>query len=259
MKSRCSLVFDDNGSGLPVVLLHGFPLCRAMWQPQVQSLVEAGYRVVTPDLRGYGESPVGEGAVTMSRYADDVIALLDQLKIDRAVIGGMSMGGYVLCNLLERYPQRVCAAMFIVTRAAADDAEAKQRRTKLAGDAAEGRQNIIADAFQSVLFGPAARDELKSQVRDWMLQTSSQGMADGLIAMRDREDSIANLANFKLPSLVIGAEQDLAVPLGHSHVLNRGLPQGRLVTIADAGHMVNLERPDPFNRAVLEFLAEMSS
>jgi len=258
MSSKSPLVYDDSGSGLPVVLIHGFPLCRAMWQPQVEPLVGAGYRVITPDLRGFGDSPVGEGAVSMNRYADDLVALLDHLGIDRAVIGGMSMGGYVLCNLLERFPQRVSAAMFIVTRAAADDAEAKQRRTKLAGEAAEGRRDVIADAFQSVLFGPDTGDDLRQSVRDWMLKTPSQGMADGLIAMRDRGDSIAHLADFKLPALVIGAEQDLAVPLGHSHVLNRGLPQGRLVTIADAGHMVNLERPDAFNRALLEFLAEMS-
>lgn len=254
MTQDFQLVFDDQGDGVPVVLLHGFPLCRRMWLPQIGALTRAGYRVIAPDLRGYGESPVGEGPLNMDRYADDIVALLDSLEIDKAVVGGMSMGGYVLCNLLERYPERVRAAMFLVTRAAADDAEAKGRRTKLAAEAAAGRVAVIADAFQSVLFGPAATDDLKMLVREWMLRTPPEGMAGGLLAMRDRADSIASLPGFELPALVVGAEQDLAVPLGHSHILAQGLPQGRLVSIPGAGHMANMEFPEEFNEALLGFL-----
>ena len=121
------LGYDDFGSGPAVVLIHGFPLQRQMWRPQVEPLLDAGYRVILKDLRGFGESAAGNGA-TMDGYADDLIALLDLLGIDKAVIGGMSMGGYVLFNLLERYPQRFHAAMFIVTRAAADDVAGQAKR-----------------------------------------------------------------------------------------------------------------------------------
>ena len=105
-----TLKYDDSGSGLPVVLLHGFPLSRRMWQPQIDGLSQAGCRVICPDLPGFGASPPQRGMVSMDAYADAVIALLDKLKIEQAVVGGMSMGGYVLLNLVERYPQRLLAA-----------------------------------------------------------------------------------------------------------------------------------------------------
>ncbi len=120
--------YDDNGSGPAVCLIHGFPLDRRMWRPQVMTLASAGYRVITPDLRGFGESDATEGPYTMDLYADDLVKLLDHLGIGRAVVGGMSMGGYVLLNLLERHPDRLAAACFIVTRSGADDEAGKERR-----------------------------------------------------------------------------------------------------------------------------------
>jgi pimeloyl-ACP methyl ester carboxylesterase len=127
-----TLAYDDNGSGQPLLLIHGFPLNRTMWRPQIEALTQAGYRVITPDLRGFGESRPTSAAVSMSSYADDIVALMDHLRLPQAVVGGMSMGGYVLLNLLERYPERVSAAIFIVTRAGADDAAGKGKRTVLA-------------------------------------------------------------------------------------------------------------------------------
>jgi alpha/beta hydrolase fold len=111
----CILAYGDRGNGLPLVLIHGFPLCRKMWRPQAEALDRAGCRVITPDLRGFGESGLSSGTVSMDDYADDIVALMDHLGIDKAVVGGMSMGGYVLLNLLERYPERVAASVFIVS------------------------------------------------------------------------------------------------------------------------------------------------
>ena len=127
-----TLAYSDRGNGLPLVLIHGFPLCRKMWRPQAEALAKAGCRVITPDLRGFGESGLGSAATSMDLYADDIVALLDHLGLDKAVVGGMSMGGYVLLNLVERYPERVGAAIFIVTKAGPDDDEIKARRSALA-------------------------------------------------------------------------------------------------------------------------------
>ena len=127
-----SLAYSDRGTGLPLILIHGFPLCRAMWAPQAEALSRANCRVITPDLRGFGQSGSGSGSASMELYADDIVALMDHLKIDKAVVGGMSMGGYVLLNLLERYPERVAAPIFIVTKAGGDDEAGKARRTALA-------------------------------------------------------------------------------------------------------------------------------
>lgn len=250
------LRYDDVGRGPVVVLIHGFPLCRQMWRPQLEELAAAGYRVLAPDLPGYGESPL-QGATSMDLYADALIGLLDQLKIDKAVFGGMSMGGYVLCNLLERYPQRLHSAMFLMTRAGADDAEARSKRTALAAEAANGNLGPIVEAFESILFAPGGarkRPELVSQVRAWMLATDPHGVAAGLLAMRDRRDSLELLRSFTLPCLVVGAEQDVAIALGHAQLLAEQLPDARLEVIPGAGHLANLEEPELFSAVLRDFL-----
>jgi len=256
------LVYDDIGSGPAVILLHGFPLCRQMWRPQVEALATAGYRVITPDLRGFGESEAPDGPHTMSIFADDVACLLVHLGIERVVVGGMSMGGYVLLNLVERYPHRVTAAMFLVTRAAADDEPARMRRSSLAAEVAAGRPQTVTDAFEGILFAgstPAVRPELVAEVKTWMTATAPRGLVGGLLAMRDRKDYIDLLPSFDLPALVIGAEADRAVPPEHSRMLAEGLPNGRLCMIAEAGHMANLERPEAFNVCLLDFLRGLRS
>lgn len=252
------LAYDDYGSGPAVVLLHGFPLVRQMWQPQIRALTGAGYRVVTPDLRGFGESEAPNGPYAMSNYADDVIGLIDHLDIEQAVVGGMSMGGYVLFNLLERYAQRLTAAAFLVTRAAGDDEAGGAKRTKLAQSAHEEGAQPVAEAFSGVLFAPDTprlRPELVAQVEGWMLATEVRGLTGGLLAMRDRKDYSEVLAAFTLPALVVGAEQDRAIPLEHSQALHERLPNSRLCVVPGAGHLANLEAPEVFNRCLLEFLA----
>jgi 3-oxoadipate enol-lactonase len=253
-----ALAYDDQGSGPAVVLLHGFPLCRQMWQPQISTLIDAGYRVITPDLRGFGESEAPDGPYSMEVYADDVVGLLDHLGIDRAIIGGMSMGGYVLLNLLERYRQRAAGAAFLVTRAAGDDYEGGAKRTKLAHAAREQGAQPVAEVFSGLLFAPDTprlRPDLVAQVEGWMMATDVRGLAGGLIAMRDRRDYSDALAAFDLPALVIGAELDKAVPLAHSQLLHERLPDSRLCVISGAGHLANLEDPQAFSACLVDFLA----
>jgi pimeloyl-ACP methyl ester carboxylesterase len=251
--------YDDTGSGLPVVLLHGFPLNRRMWQPQTTVLAAAGCRVICPDLPGFGATPPQRGVVSMDAYADAVIALLDRLGIDRAVVGGMSMGGYVLLNLVERYPQRLLAALYLVTRAAADDPAGKVRRVELADQVRGGNRSVVPEVFEQLLFAPETlkkRPELVAEVRRWMDAASPAGVAGGLLAMRSRRDYLGMLAELRVPALVIGAAQDLAVPPVHAEALAAGLPEAELHIIPKAGHMANLEQPEMFNRIVLDFLGK---
>ena len=257
MQKQPILAYDDNGTGQPVVLIHGFPLSREMWTPQVEALLKGGCRVITPDLPGFGESAPLSGTVSMSRYADAVIALLDQLGIDRAVVGGMSMGGYVLLNLVERYPQRLTAALYLVTRAAADDAAGKVRRAELAGEVRGGNRDVVPDAFEKLLFAPETpvrQPQLVGKVRDWMDAASPEGVAGALLAMRSRKDYVKLLPALPVPALVVGAEQDLAIPPAHAEALAAGLPAAELHIIANAGHMANLEQPAAFNKVLLDFL-----
>lgn len=256
------LAFDDAVSGLPVVLLHGFPLCRAMWTPQVEALTRAGYRVVTPDLPGFGGSPPLAGTATMGRYADTVISLLDRLGIERAVVGGMSMGGYVLLNLAERYPERLLAALYLVTKAAADDQAGKARRVELAGEVRGGNRQVVPEAFERVLFAPETtrrQPELTSRVRQWMDAASPEGVAGALLAMRNRRDYLSLLPTLDTPALVVGAAEDVAIPPVHAEALAKGLPDAELHIIVGAGHMANLEQPEAFNRVLLNFLTRFRS
>ncbi len=256
------LKFDDNGFGLPVVLIHGFPLNRQMWRPQVTALVNAGCRVICPDLPGFGESAPLVGNASMSAYADAVIGMLDELGVERAVIGGMSMGGYVLLNLAERYPERLLGTMFLVTRAAADDEAGKEKRTMLAREVASGNRMIVPDTFAQVLFAPDTPLEMPKMVsaaRRWMETTPAEGVVGGLLAMRDRDDYLDRLSGLNVPALVVGAEKDLAVPLEHAQVMADLLPDAELRVVSAAGHMANLEQPEIFNRYLLEFLSEFHS
>jgi pimeloyl-ACP methyl ester carboxylesterase len=253
-----TLAYDEQGSGLPVVLIHGFPLNRKMWQPQVEMLARSGCRVICPDLQGFGESRLSGQQVTMSLYADAVINLLDGLDINRAVVGGMSMGGYVLFNLVERFPERLLGVMFLVTRAAADDAAGRAKRSMLATEVENGNLRAVPDAFVRVLFAPQTaqeKPELVSKVGQWMESTSAKGAVAGLLAMRDRADYTEKIDALNVPALVVGAELDLAVPPEHARALAAGLPDAKLEIIPGAGHMVNLEKPVPFNQVLLEFLA----
>ena len=253
-----TLAYSDRGNGLPLVLVHGFPLCRKMWRPQNDTLAKAGCRIITPDLRGFGESGMSSGIVSMDIYADDIVALLDHLGIDKAVVGGMSMGGYVLLNLLERYPDRVAAPIFIVTKAGGDDDAGKARRTALAEACRAQGILPVAEAFRNLLFAPATlsdNPELVDVVFGWVNATAPQGASGGLIAMRDRKDCIALLGSIGQPALVIAADQDQAVPVENSRIIAEGLPDAKFCIMHGGGHLVNLEQPEEFNAAILEFLA----
>jgi pimeloyl-ACP methyl ester carboxylesterase len=252
-----SLSYGDTGSGPAVVLLHGFPLSRDMWQPQEEALAKAGFRLITPDLRGFGESDVPEGPYSMSLFADDVIALMDYLAIDRAVVGGMSMGGYILLNLLERYPERVVAACFITTRSTSDSESAKAGRLAVLEKVKKvGTRTVAELSTATLLAGETLKSnpELVNTVYRWMTSVDIRGIEGALHALLDRKDYSAVLGSFELPSLVIGADQDSAVQPVDLRILSEGLPNTELCVIPRAGHMANLEQPEAFNDCLLRFL-----
>jgi pimeloyl-ACP methyl ester carboxylesterase len=231
-----------------------------MWRPQAEVLAKTGCRVITPDLRGFGESGLPPGTVSMDTYANDIVALMDHLKIDKAAVGGMSMGGYVLLNLLERYPGRVAAPIFITTKAGGDDDAGKSRRTALAEACRIQGIQPVTEAFRNILFAPetlAENPELVYEIFGWINATTPQGASAALIAMRDRKDFVALLGSISQPALVIGADQDQAAPMEHSRIIAEGLPDAELCILHGGGHMVNMEQPVGFNEAILEFLSEL--
>ena len=251
------IAFDDCGDGPAVLLIHGFPLNRKMWQPQLLPLVDAGYRVIAPDLRGFGDSDAPLAGYGMDGFADDLIALLDGLKIERAVVGGMSMGGYILMNLLERHPERVRAACFIATKSSADDEAGRARRSAMAAEAESLGANPIIKIFAELLFAADTiqrAPELIASVTAWMRDTNPRALAGGLLAMRDRKDYTPLLPGFRHPSLVLAGAEDRAASPHAVELLTAGLTGCQSRIIAKAGHMVNMEQPEEFNAALLQFL-----
>ena len=252
-----TLSFDDCGTGPALLLIHGFPLNRQMWRSQLEPLSNAGYRVIAPDLRGFGASEVPAGEYSIGGFADDLIALMDALQLKHAVIGGMSMGGYILLDLLQRYPDRVSAACFIATKSFADDEEGRARRSAMAAQAERLGANPIIKIFAELLFAPAtsnSQPELIAQVTSWMRSTHPRALAGGLLAMRDRKDATPLLPGFRQPSLVVVGSEDSSAAGSALKLFQAGLPHCESHVIAAAGHMVNMEQPAEFNAILLGFL-----
>jgi 3-oxoadipate enol-lactonase len=248
--------YDDVGLGSPVVLIHGYPFNRSLWTEQVQAL-SSRYRVVTPDLRGFGESDSSEGPVTMNQMAQDVAKLMDQLGIDHAVIGGLSMGGYVALAFAKQFPSRVKALILADTRAQGDTEEGKQTRSQTAEKALSEGMAGIADAMLPKLLTPetvSKRPEVVKRVRDMMLKTKPQGAASALLGMAQREDLSEFISTIAVPTMVIVGREDAITPVGDSEKMESKIQPSHLVVLDNAGHVSNLEQTEHFNYALVKFL-----
>lgn len=253
------IAFDVAGEGLPVVLLHGFPFNRSMWREQAASL-RASYQIITPDLRGQGESELSETATTMATMASDVAALLDELKIERAVVGGLSMGGYVTLAFYHLYPERVRALVLADTKAQADTLEAREMREQQALKILREGMSSIADAMLPKLLANEtlnAQPEIVARVREMILSTQPRGAAAALRGMAVREDRTSLLPQIDVPTLVIVGSEDAITPPELSRAMHQEIRGSRLEVIAGAAHVSNLERPSEFNRALQTFLASL--
>jgi len=252
------LAFTDRGIGPVVVPLHGFPLSRVMWARQIEAL-SASYRVIAPDLRGHGESPVPDGVYTMESMADDVVELLDRLGIDDPVaLGGLSMGGYVALALALKHPNRVRALMLLDTKAEADSPEAAEGREKSAKAVLEaGHPGSVVEAMIPKLFAEATIKEnpgLVDSFRALMEKTSAAGVAGALRGMAVRPDQTGRLGEIQVPSLVIVGEHDAITPPEGARAMAEALPESRFEVIPGAGHLAPCENPEAVNAVILKFL-----
>ena len=260
MKARIDGVeieYDVRGEGAPLLLLHAFPLGLFMWETQVEAL-SATHRVVRFDARGFGGSAAGEGPLTMERIADDGAFLLDHLGIERAVVGGCSMGGYAAFAFVRRHPQRLAGLILQDTRAGADSAEARASRATLAAKVlAEGASAAVA-AFLPKLLGETTQRErlaLVASVRERILGTPPQGIASALHGLAARADSRETLPTIAVPTLVLVGAEDVLTPPSEAATMAAAIPRARLDVIPAAGHLANLENPGAVNAALRAFLA----
>ena len=253
---KFALHFHEKGRGLPLPLIHGFPFSSRMWDRQLDSLSQTA-RVLTPDLPGFGETPASS-STSVEKLAEDCAALLDALgSSEPAVIGGLSMGGYIALAFVRLFPTRVRGLILASTRAGADSAEGKANRDKSIAQVKESGPSSVIAAMHPKLLAPSTYSEqaaLTEELKEIMQESSSEGVVAALTAMRDRPDSTPLLGKISVPTLVIHGKEDAIIPPSEAQLIAAEIPHSELHLIEKAGHLPNMEQPEKFNRIVVNFL-----
>jgi 3-oxoadipate enol-lactonase len=249
------LTVDVRGSGAAVLFVHGFPFDRTMWRHQLAAL--SRWKRVAPDMRGIGESSAPGDGYSIARYADDLIGVLDALEIDRAVVCGLSMGGYIALDLMRRYAARVSALILCDTRPEADTADARRGRDELIQLALDRGAEAVGERLLPRLLAAATfadQPEVVEQYREMTRRVSVPGMVGALRAMRERPDSTPWLDQIRVPTLVIVGSEDQVSPPAVAETMVRAIPGAALALIPAAGHLAPLEQPLATSRVLEGFL-----
>jgi 3-oxoadipate enol-lactonase len=244
---------DSEGPGPAIVFIHGFPLTGEMWKTQLAALTGRA-RGVAYDVRGFGGSPAGDGQYTLEVFVDDVLALLDHLKLEKAALCGLSMGGYIALRAAEKAPKRVSGLLLCDTRSDADSNESKLRR---AGSMAMVKSRGVAELAKAFLPSVLVRAAALAEARRLAESNGPGGICGALLAMASRTDTTASLSKLTVPATVLVGEKDTLSPPELGRELASRIPGAEFRLVADAGHLSNLDRPEEFNRALLEFVEKL--
>lgn len=250
------LYIEDKGQGEAVILLHGFPLDHRMWQSQIDAL-SANYRVITPDLRGMGQSDVPTTNISIDQYADDILLMMDKMDIQKAALGGFSMGGYVAFALLRKAPERFNALLFANTRPEADGPEARKNRMNMAVALYDKGAAAAKDAMlPKLLTEQTAKEQpaLVESLSEVMGSMPAEGLVHASLAMAFRPDSVELLSLISVPTLVIAGEKDGIAPPDVMRKMADAIPGASFHVIPAASHLAPMEKPEAFNALLLEFL-----
>ena len=247
----------ESGKGRPLVLIHAFPLSADMWRRQLDRVPD-GWRFVAPDLRGFGPAAADEHPLTMDDYAGDVLGVMDAATIETAVIGGLSMGGYVTFALFRRAPDRFAGVVLADTKAQADTEAGLAARRALLETLRTGGVSAVADSMMTKVVGETTRREnpqVMTCVRQLMEANKPEAVAAAVHALMGRPDSTPDLGRIRCPALVIVGEEDTVTPPADAELLARTIPATELAALPRAGHLSNLEVPEDFSGALTRFLS----
>lgn len=234
-----NLHFIESGKGPAMLLLHGYPLDHSIWNLIIPFLSRDA-RLIMPDLRGHGRSPSPDGVYSMKEMADDVLELMSELSVEKVVLVGHSMGGYVAANFVHHYPHRVSGFVMVASRAKADSEEKKLERFRAAEQVLKSGVEVVVDPMLVKL---TSKTSLHIQLRQIMMQTSPIGISGTLRGIAEREDATPWLLKVKVPSLVIAGDIDKIIPLEESRELAELLPNCELAIVKNCGHMPMMESP----------------
>lgn len=249
---------DTGGQGTPALLIHGFPFNHTMWQPQIDALGDS-FRLIVPDLRGCGDSdaPEDRSSYSMDVFANDLKGLIDELGLDKVVLVGLSMGGYISFAFLRKYRDNVAGLVLADTRAEADPPEAIEKRTKQQDQVAREGTSGLIDALTPALLSKTTMDEkpeVAARLKE-VMDNPAAGFIGSLEAMKQRSASTNDLAGISVPTLIVNGENDPLMPMEVARGLHEAIGGSELVAIPSAGHISNMEGPEDFNRALEGFLS----
>jgi pimeloyl-ACP methyl ester carboxylesterase len=258
LPSGLEVAYEESGQGIPLLFIHGWPHNALLWSAQLSGLQTLA-RCIAPDLRGFGDTSVTP-PYSIDQYADDLAAFIGVLGIDRVVVCGLSMGGYVALSMLRRHRSLVRALILTSTRATADTPEGREKRARLIRVAEEHGVEVLAGKQLRTMVGATtfnSRADVVETLRQLMAASPLEGVVGGLQAMAERRDSTDLLAGIDIPTLVVSGLEDTFTPPDEMRALAAAIPNGRLEVIESGGHVCCYERPAAFNHVVGEFLASL--
>jgi len=251
--------YDDSGKGKTIVLVHGHPFNRSMWSAQ-SKLLKATYRVVTPDLRGYGESTITTGKVKLEDHATDIRDLLDHLGVDRIILGGLSMGGQIVMEFYRQFPERIDALILADTFAQLDTPQGRESRIKTADRLIrEGMNDYAAEVLPKMITPVNIKSQpgLAAEVLKMMQNTAPEGAAASLRGRAERRDYVPFLPEITVPTLIVVGREDEFTPVSDAEFMRGLIPNSKLEVIEGAGHMPNMERESEFNVVLMHWLTSI--
>jgi 3-oxoadipate enol-lactonase len=256
------IYYTDIGdkSATPIVLIHGFPFNSDMWRPQID-LLKTTFRVITYDVRGHGRSEVGDGQYTLEMFVDDLIGLLDYLQLEKVVLCGLSMGGYIVLRAVERNPERCRALILCDTTSNADSNEAKLRRAASIKAIKSTGVKPYAEEFTKAVLSPHTflkRSDVAETVRSMIESSSLIGICGALLALVARTETTSSLHQIGVPTLILVGEQDKTTPPELSEKMHQLIPNSELRIVSNAAHLSNLENSEEFNSHLLNFLRRLN-
>lgn len=259
--NNINLSYDDVGEGkIPIIFLHGFPFDKTMWRLQLDFL-KSSYRVIACDIRGFGKSMDEESPLSIDLFGDDLIRFMDKLNIDKAVVCGLSMGGYITLNAHKKFPDRFEALVLCDTQCIADTLEGKEKRYKTIDEIkVDGVANFNEGFIKKVFHKDSItnKKELVEQLRSVVFSNSQHIINQGLVALAERSETCSTLSEVTIPTLIICGREDEVTPLVQSEFMNKNINGSILRVIDNAGHVSNLEQPHEFNKHLRDFLATLS-
>lgn len=253
---------DEGPANKPLVIfIHGFPFNKSLWDFQLESLQEY-YRVIAYDVRGFGKSEPGATDFSIDLFADDLIHFMDELEIDNAIICGLSMGGYIALNAIDRYPTRITGLILCDTQTKADSNEAREKKMKAIESISsigvdEYAEESVKNLFAYLSF-TTKREEI-AVVKDMILKTPVDTLIKTLNTLAERKDTTHKLTEIKVPVLIMVGKKDIVTPPERSELIHENIEDSILELIDYAGHLPNLENPYDFNRHIKKFLDKITS